>query len=119
MHASVVAQKRGLALMNRQVATLERELKALGKQRRTPPGQERRGSETPNAIRFQVRGLKSLRSRLGLSAHDFGRLAGTSGQSVYNWETGKATPRRKQIEGLAKLRGLVKRAAQKMLGELD
>jgi hypothetical protein len=36
-------------------------------------------------VRFVADGLKSQRSRLGLSAADYGRLVGVSAQSVYNW----------------------------------
>ena len=46
---------------------------------------------------------------------DFGRLAGASGQSIYNWEAGKAVPRASQQAALAAVRGLGKREAAKRL----
>jgi hypothetical protein len=49
-----------------------------------------------------------------LSAADLGRLAGATGQSIYDWERGK-TPRPKQIEKLTALRGLGKREAKARL----
>ena len=73
--------------------------------------------ETANT-RFSVKGLKSLRARLELSAADFGRLAGASGQSVYNWEAGKTVPAATQRATLASLRGLGKREAAKRLEAL-
>ena len=62
-------------------------------------------------MRFVAKGLRSLRTRLGLSAGDFGTLAGVSGQSIYNWESGKAVPRKSQLAALASLRALGKREA--------
>ncbi len=61
---------------------------------------------------------ESLRARLGLSAAEFGRLIGASGQSVYNWETGKAVPRASQRAALAAIRGMGKREAGKRLAEM-
>lgn len=71
-----------------------------------------------SAMRFSAKGTKSLRARLGLSASDFGRLAGVSGNTVFNWEHGKAKPQRAQLESLVSLRGLGKRAAMARLEEL-
>ena len=68
--------------------------------------------------RFSAKGLKSLRARTGLSAADFGRLAGVSGQSIYHWEAGKTTPGAKQRAALAALRGLGKREALRRLEAL-
>jgi DNA-binding transcriptional regulator YiaG len=72
----------------------------------------------PASMRFSAKGTKSLRAKLGLSAADFGRLAGVSGNTVFNWETGKAKPQRAQLEALASLRGLGKRAAAAKLEAL-
>ncbi len=69
-------------------------------------------------MRFVSKGLKTLRARLGLSAADFGRLVGASGQSIYNWEAGKAVPRASQQTALAAIRGLGKREAAKRLDAL-
>ena len=59
--------------------------------------------------RFSAKGLQARRSRLDLSAADFGKLLGVSAQSIYNWESEKARPRAEQIAKLAALRGLGKR----------
>src|SRR3954469_7148211 len=41
-------------------------------------------ADTPaHKMRFVAKGLRSQRSRLGLSAADYGRLVGVSAQSVY------------------------------------
>ena len=120
LHGSVTSHRRSLAAMKRQIAALEKEVaqlrRASGKNamvRSRSEDDEGEGGGRP--LRFQARGLRSLRSRLGLSAEDFGKLAGVSGQSVYNWESEKTVPRRSQLQALAKLRGLGKREVTKLL----
>jgi DNA-binding transcriptional regulator YiaG len=110
--------RRHIAALRRQVATLERQVALL--QRRVPD----KAPATPNSstvrkVRFVARGLKAQRNRLGLSAADYGRLAGVSAQSVYNWEQGHASPRPAQLTLIAALRGFGKREAQRRLEQLD
>jgi DNA-binding transcriptional regulator YiaG len=69
-------------------------------------------------LRFSAKGLASQRQRLALSAEDCGLLLGTSGQSVYNWETGKARPRAKYLPAIAALRSMGKKAAAAQLAQL-
>jgi DNA-binding transcriptional regulator YiaG len=97
--------RRDVAELKRQVAVLQREHKGQKKAAAVAPATE------ATKARFSAKGLRSLRARLGLSAADFGKLAGASAQSIYNWETGKAVPRAKQADALASLRTLGKRAA--------
>lgn len=66
-------------------------------------------------LRFVAKGLVSHRSRLGLSAAEFGRLVGVSAQSVYQWESGKTVPRAAQLQRIAQLRSLGKREVQARL----
>ena len=102
--------RKDIAALKRQVAALERGRAALEKRvGRTAP--EPGKTEGESNVRFSAKGLKTLRARLGLSAEDFGRLAGVSGQSIYNWERGTTVPRRQQVLALAGLRGLGKREA--------
>lgn len=68
-------------------------------------------------LRFTAKGLQSHRGRLGLSAADYGRLAGVTGQTVYKWEHGGARPRRQQLAALAALRGIGKREAAARLAK--
>jgi DNA-binding transcriptional regulator YiaG len=77
-------------------------------------------SQTPTSPRprFSAKGLASQRRRLGLSAHDCGLLIGTSGQSVYNWEDGKALPRTKYLTAIASLRSIGKKEALARLATL-
>ena len=107
--------RREIAELKRQVLTLQKEIRSLGKASRvTTPVAADSGTTT----RFGAKGLKSLRARLGLSAADFGRLVGASAQSIYNWEAGKAVPRASQQAALASVRGLGKREAAKRLEAL-
>lgn len=46
------------------------------------------------------------------------KLLGVSALSVYKWESGKTRPREKQIQAIAGIRTLGKRAVQQRLGEL-
>ena len=108
-------QVREIAELKRQIAVLARQSKVASKAISKRPQEN---AEPPPA-RFVAKGLRSLRARLGLSAADFGKLAGASGQSIYNWESGKAVPRKTQLTVLAGLRTLGKREAQARLAELD
>ncbi|MBJ6983369.1 helix-turn-helix domain-containing protein [Luteimonas sp. MC1750] len=107
----------------RDIAALKREVAALSKQLKTglrAPRAERSAvapraeGESPR-VRFQAKGLKSHREKLGISAAEYGRLAGVSAQSIYNWEAGKTAPRAAQVQALAALRGMGKRAATRQL----
>lgn len=99
--------RRDIAELKRQVAMLQRTVKGAAKARPDVS----KGDDAQTATRFVAKGLRSLRSRLGLSAADFGKLAGASGQSVYNWESGKTVPGKPQQAVLAGLRTLGKREA--------
>lgn len=59
-----------------------------------------------------------MRKRLGLSASQLGALIGMSEQSVYNWETKKATPRKDALAAIIELRGVGKREVQRRLSEM-
>jgi DNA-binding transcriptional regulator YiaG len=69
-------------------------------------------------VRFVANGLRSLRTRLGLSAKQLSLLLGVSEQSVYNWETKKATPRKEQLAAIIGMRDLGKREAHERLDAL-
>ena len=109
-------QRREIAELKRQVA----ELRKSGRRATTP---ERSVADSKSTIqntevRFSAKGLKSLRAKLGVSATQLGKLAGASGQSVYNWEAGKTMPRASQRSKLAELRGIGKREATPRLEEM-
>jgi len=60
-----------------------------------------------------------MRSRLDLSAADFGRLLNVGAQTIYNWETEKTKPRPAQLPAIAALRKIGKREARARLAEAD
>lgn len=115
-------QQRGeIAALKRRVATLEALVKRLA--RGAPAGRKNaaveEAEEAGNALRFRAGGFASLRKKLALSAHDMARLLGVSAQSVYHWETGKSRPRASQLQAIAAVRKLGKRAATARLAALD
>ena len=106
--------RRDIAALKREVASLRKAVAFLAAQ------EKRRVAERPappaaEGIRFRADGLKSHRARLGLSAKDYGRLVGVAGLTIYQWEGGKARPRKAQLAKLAAVRGLGKREALKRL----
>jgi len=106
--------RREIAQLKRQVVALERQLKLLVRKGigATPSATE---ATAKSKSRFVAKGLRSHRSRLGLSAGDFGKLVGVTANSVYGWESGKTTPRKEQLAKIAALRTVGKREAEKRL----
>ena len=111
------AHRSDIAALKRKVAELERSAALLNRRVAT---QARSVSTTPPArpVRFVAKGLRSLRARLGLSAPQLAKLIGVSEQSIYNWETKKATPRKEQLGRLIALRSVGKREVQRRLAEM-
>jgi DNA-binding transcriptional regulator YiaG len=101
--------RRDIAALKRQIADLQRS--ANRRSRRA----ESADSTQSTKMRFSAKGMKSHRAKLGISAGDYGRLAGVSAQSIYNYETGKATPRQAQVAALLAVRSLGKREAMARL----
>ncbi|MDR0184212.1 helix-turn-helix domain-containing protein [Lysobacter arvi] len=109
--------RREIAELKRQVAQLQRLVKQASKTRPAPATASEENDTARH--RFSAKGLQSLRTKLGLSAADFGKLAGVSGQSIYHWEQGKSVPRKSQLPKLAGLRGLGKKEARARLDSLS
>jgi len=63
------------------------------------------------------KGLSAQRQRLNLSTEALALLLGTSGQSIYNWESGKARPRERYLPAIAALRSLGKKQAAAVVAE--
>jgi DNA-binding transcriptional regulator YiaG len=115
------ALKKAISQYRSQIADLKRRMSALEQQVRraakgsrndaAPAGESEGGSN----LRFSAKGLAAQRRRLGLSAASVARLLGVSALSIYKWESGKTRPRAKQIEAIARLRGMGKREAMKRL----
>lgn len=110
--------RRHIATLRRHIAALEKKIATLGA-RSTEKAVPQSNQEVEARVRFAPKGLKSLRERLGLSAERFGKLIGVSGQSVYNWEHRITTPRSRQLQAIAAVRGIGKREAIARLEALD
>ena len=112
-----VQQRSEISALKKQVVTLEKAVAKLnkaanaGKAAKIDPAKGTR-------VRFRVKGLVTLRKRLGLTAADLGTLLGVSAQTVYNWEAEKSRPRQQQVAAFASLRGFGKRQAKARLKEL-
>lgn len=116
MKKQVAGLRRDNAALKRENAALKREQALLAK------AMKRESAAAPQAPveaghRFSASGLKKLRAKLGISAQDFGKLAGVSALSIYNWESGKVRPRGEMVARIAELRGMGKREVQQLLEE--
>lgn len=74
--------------------------------------------EPETSFRFTAKKFAAERSRLGLSAADFGLLLGASDQSVYKWEQDKVKPRGRNLQAIAVMHGIGKREAAVRLASL-
>ena len=106
--------RRDIAALKRQVAQLERQVtlllrKVLGTRPAALP------DTNAKSVRFSANGFQSQRSRLGLSATDFGKVLGVSAQTICSWEAEKSRPRNEQLAKLAAIRGIGKREAAERL----
>jgi len=121
IRSQVAVTKRAATQHRRDIAELKRLVKSMANRLAFLESQEKKRvskpiTEAPSGqVRFSPRWLKAQRERLGLSAADYGKLVGVSGLTIYNWEGGKAKPRRGKIAVLAAMRGLGKREALKRL----
>jgi DNA-binding transcriptional regulator YiaG len=108
-----------IAALKRQIAELERLVKRLSRGGSSKAGVAASPDGAVTVARFSAKGLAAKRKKLGLSAGDFGKLIGASGQSVYKWEDGKTRPRASQMAGIAGVRKMSKKQAQVKLAELS
>lgn len=100
-----------IAQLRRRLDALERQLKVVGKATsRTAPASAKGDGDGPTR-RFSAKRFAAQRQRLGLSAAALAKILGVSQLSVYKWESGKARPRARQLEGIAALRSMGKREA--------
>jgi DNA-binding transcriptional regulator YiaG len=118
------ALRRASAQYRRDIAELKR--RASGLQRKLAPIERQVLKNAPaqvaeaetDHVRFTAKGLRSQRKRLGLSAADYGKLVGVTGQSIYSWEQETSRPRKQQVARIAAIRHIGKRDAQARLEQL-
>ena len=114
----MASMRRDVAELKRQVSELRRVVRDL--QRTTvrqvvaePAGDE--GADIKRKRRPTGDGIRKMRTKLGLTQAQFGKLVGVSALSVSNWErtAGAVTVRTRALVALRKVRGLGKREALK------
>jgi DNA-binding transcriptional regulator YiaG len=119
LRKSVAQHRSDLAALKRRTLDLERLTKGLAKSlSKGLPSQPQANEGGETKLRFRAGGFATLRKKLGLSAEAMGKLLRVSGQSVYHWEQGKASPRTSQLPAIAAVRKLGKREAQARLAKL-
>lgn len=117
MKRASVQYRKDITAMKRRVSDLRRKVLPLEKQvlKSTPsPAAEPEAEH----VRFSVKGLRSQRKRLGLSAANYGTLVGVTGQTIYSWEQETSRPRQVQVARIATLRHVGRREALARLEQL-
>ena len=122
IHTQVGGVKQSVTQHRREIAKLKRELKDHQKKLAFLEGRERVrighptvAQEALDGARFSAKSVRAQRKRLKLSAGDFGKLIGVSGQTVYLWEQGKTRPRQTQFAALVAARKVGRREAVRRL----
>lgn len=109
--------RRDIAALKRRISDLQRRLAPIERQAaRTSPAPVAAGDA--DGVRFTAKGLRSQRKRLALSAADYGKLVGVTGQSIYSWEQETSRPRKQQVIRIAAIRHLGKKEARSRLDQL-
>ena len=110
--------RRDIAQLKRQMATLERKVALLEKNAWTKPVPAAEAEVEAGNVRYSAKGLATHRSKLGLSAKDYGKLIGVSPLTIYNWEKEETRPRDEQLAKIVAVRGMGKREALKRLEQM-
>ena len=107
---SSVKFRSDIAALKRQVSELKTEVARLV--RRSGKAAPQQAAETDGRkVRFSAKSVMSQRTRLGISAADFGKLIGVTGHTIYSWEKGTSRPRQAQLAALSSIRSLGKKEA--------
>jgi DNA-binding transcriptional regulator YiaG len=106
----IAEMKRRISELQRKVTPLQRHLLRAVSSQPTESGEEH--------VRFTAKGLHSQRERLSLSAANYGKLIGVTGQTIYSWEQETSRPRKSQVAKIASLRQLGKREGEARLEQL-
>jgi DNA-binding transcriptional regulator YiaG len=114
LRQAVSTHRAEIAALKRVIQEQHKVLRGLQKAKPLAPAAEDASGQS-RQVRFSATRLAAQRAKLGLSAQDFGRLVGTTGQAVYNWEAGKARPSADRLAAIAALRSIGKREIAKRL----
>ncbi len=100
--------------MKRRAVALEQQISRLEKGA-TKNVEVKTKPDGATKARFTVKGFRTLRQRLGLTAEVIAALLGVSAQTIYNWEAGNSSPREQQMVRIVMLRGMGKREVDAIL----
>ena len=118
LRKAVTSHRTDLARVKRENASLEQEVRRLRREVDRLSAASAPAAEKPAAaVRYSAERLTAARSKLGLSAADFGLLVGASSLSIYKWERG-TRPRNQFMPALAKAVTMGKREALAQLEAL-
>ena len=117
--AQTATTKKATVQQRHEIAELKRQLEATAKKLTFLESRERerltgknKDTQVLSGTRISTRSVRAQRRRAGLSAEDYGKLLGVSGQTIYLWEQGKARPRKSQLAALVAIRGIGRREAK-------
>ena len=109
--------RRDIAELKRHASKLKSEVARL--ERRVGKDVAPKITEADSAkVRFAAKGVIAQRSRLGVSAADYGKLIGVTAHTIYKWEHGTSRPRRAQLSAFASIRRLGKTEALARLEQM-
>jgi len=114
--------KKIVADLKKRLAALEKENKRLlGGIKKEKPVFAPEPSEETRKARITSTTIRSLRSRLGLSQSEFGKLAGVTTGAVYLWENkeGPLNLRDKTKAAILSIKGMGAREAKEKLGKAE
>jgi DNA-binding XRE family transcriptional regulator len=118
LKADLVALKSVVRVLRDKVAEMQKAAVQRGAVSRIVAAKGNAGDGgAAKGMRYDSKGLRSLRMRLGVSQREMAQLIGVSGQAVYLWESKgtKLRLRNETREALLKLKGIGKRAAHKLI----
>ena len=116
---TVAQHRRDIAMLKRLVQVQQKEIRFLKTQESKRLKQAPTTEDRVKGVRFSARSVRAQRQRLGFSAQDFAKLVGESGLTIYNWEHGKARPRKERLGAFFELRHVGRREALKKLEMLN
>lgn len=107
--------RRDIAALKRLTQQLDKHVSFLKAQERERVAQPQVPETVARNARFSAKWLAKHRGKVGLSAEDYARLVGVTGQSIYMWEHGRSKPRARQLAALVAIRGIGPREARHRL----
>lgn len=107
LRKSSAQHRSAIASLRRQIDALQKEVRRASKQHVASDRKSnaKAAVEAPQR-RFSAARLAAHRAKLGVSGETYGRLVNIGGQTILNWEQGKARPSAQQIQQLAEAREL-------------